>query len=354
MGPGVSKKLYAIGDFLVGKEVCNQFACPDDQVSLYAVNALDPSAPAAEIKVPSTTQLVGPLGDKRLAFYEPGQIVVLDRDLSHPKVLALANPAFPAATDVVPGVLHDSTLSYIATDAGMFRKVVIDVTQETATESDLGATPGASMKAQMGADASFFTYWGGTLAVSCSFGVRDARTGVDRFQKSLCVTPDIAPVLLSVGGRTVVVLAEQGKNLIEAFDAVTGDLAWTWGEPLNGLEDQIPFAGITALDDAVMVLPEFSGARILEVNGKLRLDLSNVLHGWKFRVAMAGGVIRGIGNQNLESVQTADASYHAPPNICTLVDCGAGQVNLAIDTQNCGGCGQACPSGQECVAGACR
>src|SRR5260221_348593 len=37
------------------------------------------------------------------------------------------------------------------------------------------------------------------------------------------------------------------------------------------------------------------------------------------------------------------------PNFCSAVGC----VNFSGDAQNCGKCGNACPSGQVCSAGAC-
>jgi hypothetical protein len=240
-----------------------------------------------------------------------------------------------------------------------FLGVQIDRASETVREIDLGAFAGVGPpSARLLPDGGAFFYWGPVDAegTTCTVGLRDAGTAVDRWTQPLCLDAVVAPLFISDGGGWLIVVLTADRLL--ALDGASGAVRWSWGRRVNGLS--VPVTDVRVFGDALVVTSVLvePRVRVIGTDGRERFNLPV---GWTGAssgfVATSDGLLVGAGGSpstvSLVSVQTADAGLNAPPHVCTLVDCGHGLADLARDPGHCGQCGHACQPQELCLDGSC-
>jgi hypothetical protein len=347
-------RVYVSGTRVVVKDGCDGFACPGDlaTVATWMVG----TSTLGLTSLSTSTQFLGVLPTGRLAFYHSidgdsgGAILVWDAS-AYRKEIPLGHADFPGDTAVLPGVASATGLTYVALDRTALRRIDIDAASESASESDLGTVPTWRAHARLAPDGGAVLYWAFTNDenTACALGLRDARTGTDRWTQPLCPDGAVAPVFLQ---DLIVVLT---ADRLVALDAASGAERWSWNRLAAGVAATV--TGLEVAGDALIVTTYRvqPRVRVLGADGAQRLDLP--LYGTTPTsgfVATSDGALVGAQQRMLYTVQTADAALHAPARVCTRVDCGHGVVDLAVDASNCGQCGRSCAAGETCRGGGCE
>jgi hypothetical protein len=371
-------KVYTLNDFIVVKDVCDDFACAAPNQAIYAWEM--GSGKLGLRGFPGGVQLIGRLAANRLAFYHPdtlgtsGEVLLVSDVLDADKPLALTAPAFPWSSGSIPGVSHSPGLVYIGQNPldGHFQRVEIDAVQETVVETDLGTIDGLNIAGTlMNADASSFFYWGKRVDGSCTLGLHDGKSAATTWSQSTCLDESNAPLVLTSGTSTLFVALLPDKLL--ALDSASGQTVWSWSRVLRpGVRPEvtIPVKGMSSSGSSLIVTidspnPGFTPPDVRVIGfdgtGKLWMPLQYFAaqEGQHTRFlplidsSAPSGKLVALEAGAMIEITTADADLNAPATLCSRTDCGAGSVDLASDAQNCGGCGKVCPADQSCFEGSC-